>query len=166
MGSTILMSSIWYGHQRNDSTLDKPQAQSNMAITTCFFLLDKKLNSPSDATVKRQSWNKAPNKHLLMDKRKTKYAHYQQQLIFKSEDTRLPTQTMVYPTNPFGCSFLRSYNVKCFFRLQWKQESSLGYTVDLGKGKVHLYFLDQCGHFRRILLFSKKGQRNKQIIFF
>lgn len=74
MGSTILISSIWYGHQRNGSTLDRPQAQSNMAITTWVFLLDKKLNSPSDAAVKTQSWNKAPNKHLCMDKRKTGYA--------------------------------------------------------------------------------------------
>lgn len=75
MGSTILISSIWYGHQRNGSTLDRPQAQSNMAITTCFLLLDKKLNSPSDAAIKMQAWNKAPNKHLCMDKRKTEYAH-------------------------------------------------------------------------------------------
>lgn len=70
MGSTILISSIWYGHQRNGSTLDRPQEQSNMAITTCFLLLDKKLKSPSDATVKMQPWNKAPNKHFFMDKKK------------------------------------------------------------------------------------------------
>lgn len=70
MGATILISSIWYGHQRNGSTLDRPQSQSNMAITTCFLLLDKKLNSPSDAAVKMQSWNKAPSKHFFMDKKK------------------------------------------------------------------------------------------------
>lgn len=74
MGSTILISSIWYGHQRNGSTLDRPQAQSNMAITTGFLLLDKKLNNPSDAATKAQSWNKEPNKHLCMDKRQTAYA--------------------------------------------------------------------------------------------
>lgn len=137
MGSTILISNIWYGHQRNGCTLDRPQAQSNMAITTCFLLLDKKLNSPSDAAVKMQSWKKAPNKHLFMDKRKTKYAH--QQFKFNSRDARLPAQTTAYPTKPFECCFLKSYYVNYSFRLKGKWVSSLGYIFGLGKGRVHCF---------------------------
>lgn len=137
MGSTILISSIWFGHQRNGSTLDRPQAQTNMAITTCFLLLDKKLNRPSDATVKMQSWNKAPSKHFFMDKKKnTKYAH--QQCKLNSRDARLPAQTTIYPTKPFESSF-EKLPCKVFLQIAEKTGIITGLYSWVGKSQSSLF---------------------------